>query len=99
VGELCADGSVATLETAPVTIENRPEGVKGRLFDFATKHLSGCQGRTYGELEQCVRDEVYAHRGQLPYPPDVATVKILNRWQSVDEDGNFVVRPNFAYCS
>ncbi len=101
--ELCANGSVLVVEPSirpnSSTATNRPNGIKGRLYVFAMKHLTECRGLTYGELEGKVRNITYSHRKSLPYPPDRATQKILSRWQEVDEDGYFVIRPSFAYCS
>ena len=100
--ELLANGSrtvtgVVTIQDGAIT--SLPSGPKGRLHAFVSDYLVDCRFRTYGELEQHVRDVTFAQRVSLPYDPGRAATKIMSRWQQVDEDGYFVIRPDFAYCS
>ena len=101
--EFLANGSRIVTGVPPMSeatgVVPLPSEPKGRLHAFACEHLTDCQFLTYGELEQRVRDTTFAHSSALPHSPERATAKIMSRWQQVDEDGHFVIRPNFAYCS
>lgn len=101
------DGSTAVLPPMSVGFVERPDGVKGRLFEFVSKfadEFTCLQGSDIKELTQRAEAVTRAHQAELrthvDYDAGTAAIKIVNRWNHQQADGSYTIRePDFSYCS